>query len=81
MSELISLGDSMISRPDDMDPKKGLLEDGYRLTQAQAQSILDLRLHRLTGLEKEKIKLEKKRKNGDEVDNIHGIFTRRLEDT
>jgi len=58
VSELTSLGDSMISRPEDMDPEKGLREDGYRLTQAQAQSILDLRLHRLTGLEKEKIKSE-----------------------
>jgi DNA gyrase subunit A len=28
----------------------------YRLTEAQAQAILDLRLHRLTGLEREKIK-------------------------
>jgi DNA gyrase subunit A len=58
VSELTSLGDSIISRPEDMDPEKGLREDGYRLTQAQAQSILDLRLHRLTGLEKEKIKSE-----------------------
>ena len=58
VSELTTLGDSTISRPDDMDPEKGLREDGYRLTQAQAQSILDLRLHRLTGLEKEKIKSE-----------------------
>ena len=58
VSELTSLGDSIISRPEDMDPEKGLRVDGYRLTQAQAQSILDLRLHRLTGLEKEKIKSE-----------------------
>ena len=58
VSELTSLGDSRISRPEDMDPEKGLGEEGYQLTQAQAQSILDLRLHRLTGLEKEKIKSE-----------------------
>ena len=58
VSELTSLGDSRISRPEDMDPEKGLGEDGYQLTQAQAQSILDLRLHRLTGLEKEKIRSE-----------------------
>jgi len=58
VSELTSLSDSRISRPEDMDPEKGLGEDGYQLTQAQAQSILDLRLHRLTGLEKEKIKSE-----------------------
>ena len=58
VSELTSLGNSRISRPEDMDPEKGFGEDGYRLTRAQAQSILDLRLHRLTGLEKEKIKSE-----------------------
>ncbi|MGZ0189315.1 MAG: DNA gyrase subunit A [Alphaproteobacteria bacterium] len=30
-------------------------KDGYRLTEIQARAILDLRLHRLTGLEREKI--------------------------
>ncbi|MFN3235266.1 MAG: DNA gyrase subunit A [Gammaproteobacteria bacterium] len=33
----------------------GLTEQGYRLTAAQAQAILDLRLHKLTGLEQDKI--------------------------
>ena len=34
----------------------GALEDGgYRLSEAQARAILDLRLHRLTGLERQKI--------------------------
>ena len=33
-------------------------EDGYRLSPLQAQAILDLRLHRLTGLEQEKIREE-----------------------
>jgi DNA gyrase subunit A len=33
----------------------GLGEDGYRLSETQAQAILDLRLHRLTGLEQGKI--------------------------
>lgn len=31
------------------------LEEGYRLSSVQAQAILDLRLHRLTGLEQDKI--------------------------
>ncbi|MBF0310989.1 MAG: DNA gyrase subunit A [Magnetococcales bacterium] len=31
------------------------VEGGYRLTEIQAQAILDLRLHRLTGLEQDKI--------------------------
>jgi DNA gyrase subunit A len=33
----------------------GLAEDGYHLSPEQAQSILDMRLHRLTGLEQTKI--------------------------
>ena len=43
------------SRPDDLEPQYGLKEDGYHLSEIQAQSILDLRLHRLTGLEQDKI--------------------------
>ena len=43
------------SRPDDLPDGVGLDDDGYRLSEAQAQAILDLRLHRLTGLEQEKI--------------------------
>jgi len=38
------------------EPDRPLLEDGtYRLSEAQAKAILDLRLHRLTGLERDKI--------------------------
>ena len=36
----------------------GMSKDGYRLSPLQAQAILDLRLHRLTGLEQEKIREE-----------------------
>ena len=43
------------SRPDGLAPEFGLSDKGYRLSEAQAQAILDLRLHRLTGLEQEKI--------------------------
>ncbi len=43
------------SRPDDLDPQYGLKDDGYYLSEVQAQAILDLRLHRLTGLEQDKI--------------------------
>lgn len=46
---------SDISRLDDLGLEYGLSEEGYRLTAVQAQAILDLRLHRLTGLEQEKI--------------------------
>ncbi|MFZ0486671.1 MAG: DNA gyrase C-terminal beta-propeller domain-containing protein, partial [Arenicellales bacterium] len=46
------------SRPDDLAPQFGLKEDGYHLSEAQAQAILDLRLHRLTALEQDKIRNE-----------------------
>ena len=43
---------------DDIASGYGMVEDGYRLSEVQAQAILDLRLHRLTGLEQEKIRTE-----------------------
>jgi DNA gyrase subunit A len=43
------------TRPEDLPEEFGLTADGYRLSEAQAQAILDLRLHRLTGLEQDKI--------------------------
>ncbi|MDP3562680.1 MAG: DNA gyrase subunit A [Legionellaceae bacterium] len=42
-------------RPDDLPPQFGLKEEGYYLSPEQAQAILELRLHRLTALEQEKI--------------------------
>jgi len=42
-------------RPQDLTDDYGLINDTYRLSQAQVQAILDLRLHRLTGLEQEKL--------------------------
>ncbi len=43
------------TRPDDVEEGKGLVDGIYHLSLAQAQAILDLRLHRLTGLEQNKI--------------------------
>ena len=40
------------------EPGCGPTEEGYRLSETQAQAILDLRLHRLTGLEQDKIRNE-----------------------
>lgn len=42
-------------RPDDLDEGYGFVEGAYHLSPDQAQAILDLRLHRLTGLEHEKL--------------------------
>lgn len=42
-------------RPENLAPEFGIRDGYYYLSDAQAQAILDLRLHRLTGLEHEKI--------------------------
>ena len=44
-----------ISRPDGLDPSLGLQAQGYRLSEVQAQAILDMRLQRLTALEQDRI--------------------------
>ena len=49
---------SDMSRPDGLGEEFGLRDDGYHLSEIQAQAILDLRLHRLTGLEQDKIREE-----------------------
>ncbi len=43
------------TRPDGLADGSGLQDGQYRLSAIQAQAILDLRLHRLTGLEQDKI--------------------------
>ncbi len=43
------------SRPEDLPAGVGMLDDGYQLSEVQAREILDMRLHRLTGLEQEKL--------------------------
>lgn len=42
-------------RPDDLEPQYGLRDNKYYLSPVQAQEILNMRLHRLTGLETEKL--------------------------
>ncbi|WP_119468293.1 DNA topoisomerase (ATP-hydrolyzing) subunit A [Vibrio cholerae] len=43
------------ARPEWLEPQYGIRDGKYFLTEQQAQAILDLRLHKLTGLEHEKI--------------------------
>jgi len=43
------------SRPDGLSASCGLIDGLYHLSETQAQAILDMRLHRLTGLEQDKI--------------------------
>lgn len=55
VTALLQQTDLTITRPEGLPKYYGLGEAGYRLSPEQAQAILDLRLHRLTGLEQEKI--------------------------
>ena len=59
------------TRPDALEDGFGLIDGEYRLSAVQAQAILDLRLHRLTGLEQEKILKEYK----DILDKIKEFST------
>ncbi len=43
------------SRPEDLPANFGLVDGKYRLSDAQTQAILDLKLQRLTGLEQDKV--------------------------
>jgi DNA gyrase subunit A len=53
--ELLLRAGALSTRPADLAPDLGMSSAGYRLSEGQAQAILDMRLHRLTGLEQDKI--------------------------
>jgi DNA gyrase subunit A len=53
--QMLERAGNIHARPDGLSSEFGLKPDGYRLSDVQAQAILDLRLHRLTGLEQDKI--------------------------
>ena len=56
IQELIGDRDMAQFKPQFLTPDLGLQKNGdYQLSEKQAQAILDLKLHRLTGLEKDKI--------------------------
>ncbi len=55
VTAMLTKAGAVSTRPDDLEGEFGATEDGYRLSPTQAQAILDLRLHRLTGLEQDKI--------------------------
>jgi len=57
------------TRPDGLEDGFGSIDGNYRLSPVQAQAILDLRLHRLTGLEQDKIINEYK----EILDTIQGL--------
>ncbi len=59
VAEMLARAQDVRVRPDSLPLEFGLVAGGqYRLSEVQAQAILDLRLHRLTGLERDKIVAE-----------------------
>ncbi|HEX9810751.1 MAG TPA: DNA gyrase subunit A [Burkholderiales bacterium] len=58
VTKLLATGDANLTRPQGLAAEFGMRTDGYWLSDAQAQAILDLRLHRLTGLEQSKLRDE-----------------------
>jgi len=55
---MLGQGGAETSRPENLEAEYGLQDDGYQLSPVQAQEILNMRLHRLTGLEQEKLTRE-----------------------
>ncbi len=70
VTKLLQEANTQVSRPDGLAPEFGLSKKGYRLSDAQVQAILELRLHRLTGLEQDKILAEFK----TVLDRIHDLL-------
>ncbi|MFA5633184.1 MAG: DNA gyrase subunit A [Porticoccaceae bacterium] len=58
-------------RPEDLEAGFGLRDGCYYLSLAQAQAILDLRLHRLTGMEHEKLLAEYQEKVAEIAEYLH----------
>ncbi len=60
------------------EPGHRVVDGGYRLSEAQAKAILELRLHRLTGLEREKIAADL-RQLGKEIETYLNVLGSRDE--
>ncbi len=55
VAALLGAAGAEASKPEDLPKGVGLLGGFYQLTEVQAQQILEMRLHRLTGLEQDKL--------------------------
>ena len=55
VNAMLARTDAQASRPEDLEEGLGLSGDTYRLSEPQAQAILDMRLSKLTALEQDKI--------------------------
>ncbi|HEY9397435.1 MAG TPA: DNA gyrase C-terminal beta-propeller domain-containing protein, partial [Burkholderiales bacterium] len=55
VQDMLARAGAEATKPETLAPGYGMTEDGYRLSEAQAQRILEMQLQRLTGLEQDKI--------------------------
>ena len=60
VTEMLARVEDNATRPEGLEAIYGLSKAGYRLSEVQAQAILDMRLQKLTGLEQENIRAEYK---------------------
>jgi len=60
VASLLAAAGSDASKPEDLQSGVGLIDGMYQLTEVQAKEILEMRLHRLTGLEQDKLTEEYK---------------------
>src|SRR5690606_22794801 len=67
---LLAASGADASKPENLAPDVGLGDQGYQLSEVQAQQILEMRLSRLTGLEQEKLTDEYK----ELLDTILGLI-------
>jgi DNA gyrase subunit A len=67
--QMLERAGTIDARPEGLGVEFGRVEGGYRMSDAQAQAILELRLNRLTGLEQDKILAE----YGDLLETIRGL--------
>ena len=58
VSQFLERAGANACRPDDLEPEYGLRDEHYYLSPVQAKAILDLQLHRLTGMEHDKLLAE-----------------------
>jgi DNA gyrase subunit A len=58
VEEMLARSEGQVSRPEGLSPDFGLQKRGYKLSDAQAQRILEMRLQNLTALEQDKLVTE-----------------------
>ena len=75
VTQLLERAGTISTRPQSLAAEFGLRGAAYHLSEAQAQAILDMRLHRLTGLEQDKI-ISEYRELLDNIRDLTDILAR-----